>query len=86
MSSPESEPLSLEEAMARFPPMWTIYDHPKDYPEGFIARLWYGETPTLETITGYTLNQVRGLLLAQGSSLAMVRSPEDDPCIVETWL
>jgi len=68
--------------------IWTVYDRPSDYPEGFIARLHEfadGESnPTGTTMTG-TLEQMQAWFERAG--LAKIsRSPEDEPQIVEVWL
>jgi hypothetical protein len=69
--------------------MWVIYDHPSDYPQGFVARLWL-ITPECEQRTE-TLRQEGNLaamregFLRDGLS-CLARHPEDDPVIVETWL
>jgi hypothetical protein len=68
--------------------MWTIYDHPRDYPDAFVARKWLigggpEPGPTDEVMTAATLDELRRLMFG----LACIpRWPEDDPCIVEVWL
>lgn len=68
--------------------MWTVYDHPTDYPDGFIARLHLAydgfAVSTPNTFTGLTLDAVRDQL-PRGLH-RIVRSPDDDPKIVETWI
>jgi len=68
--------------------MWTIYDHPTDRPDVFIARLWLvdheGWKFTRETREAQTLDEVRGMLPRGLTCLS--RAPIDDPKIVETWL
>lgn len=73
--------------------MWTIYDHPLDYPEGFIARRFeisHSKVPgegiavTTDTLRGLTLDDVR-LQLPEGM-VVISRSPKDEPQILETWL
>jgi len=69
--------------------MWTVYDHPRDCPEHFIARrfeihAWHIE-PTLEVVIGEDLETVRRALVALGL-VRVARSTQDDPSIVETWL
>lgn len=66
-------------------PTWTIYDHPKDYPDGFIARQWIGDQPTSLTMVANDIEHLRAPLRATGL-IQMVRHPSDDPCIVETWI
>jgi hypothetical protein len=68
--------------------LFTIYDHPIDHPNDFIAREWVvvGSfyEPRAIAARGASLDEVRAQL---PPGLARIdRSPEDDPKIVETWL
>jgi len=69
--------------------MWTIYDHPSDLPEYFVARQWLtapdAPVATSLVIKSITLERLREILSAQGL-VCMPRAPNDDPGIVETWL
>lgn len=70
--------------------MWTVYEHPADAPGAYVARRWElvaGQPPraTGDTVTGVTLDVVRWPLERMGL-FRIERAPEDDPCIVETWL
>lgn len=75
--------MSHEDAL----PMWIVYDHPSDYPDGFIARLHMiargGPIITDETLEGGTLEDVREQI--PYGLTCMTRSEDDDPVIVETW-
>ncbi len=64
--------------------IWTIYEHPKDYPNKFIARKFIRDKPTSDIKVGETLVEVRGLLPI--GLTRMDRNIEDDPVIVETWI
>jgi len=68
--------------------IWTIYDHPSDYPEGYIARRWVVidglEKPTIVTITG-PLEAMRLHFQSKGL-VCLPRDPTDDPKIVECWI
>ena len=69
-------------------PIWTVYDHPKDFPDGFVARLHLveksGEAATDQTIE-CDLEQLRWIFERVG--LVMIpRSLQDDSKIVESWL
>lgn len=68
--------------------IWTIYDHPRDYSKGFIARMFVVRDgysgPTDITVTGETLDEVRDKI-PQGL-YCMPRQEQDDPVIVESWL
>lgn len=68
-------------------PMWVVYDHPNDYPEGCVARYWAGTSPTSTVICGPTVAVVRRQLRAHDPNLvAFTRGADDDPAIVEVWL
>jgi hypothetical protein len=69
--------------------MWTIYDRPADYPDGFIARCF--ETgagpepvPTDYTIMG-SLEAIRASMERCGL-YRMNRNEGDHQSVVETWL
>jgi len=68
--------------------MWTVYDHPLDYPDGFAARKCVigvnTVTHTDEMFTGDTLDEVRALL--PPGLYRIHRYEQDDPKIVEVWL
>lgn len=74
----ETEPLRL----------WTIYDHPSDFPDRFIARLSLvsraGIVATRQTISATSLEELRSKL--PPGLYRINRDPGDDPVIVEVWL
>jgi hypothetical protein len=69
--------------------MWTVYDHPKDFPDNFIARR--SEIGSGEPLPVMTADVVTGNLDLIRKSMEMCglyclsRDPSDDPVIVETW-
>jgi hypothetical protein len=65
-------------------PMWTIYDRPKDHPDGFIARRFESIMPTADTLTG-ELEELREIFINAGL-FKLPRSEGDEPQIVETWI
>lgn len=69
--------------------MWTIYQHPNDYPDLYVARLFEvdgnGSRPTGSIVIAETLDRLREEMIHMGLT-PINRSPEDDPVIVETWL
>jgi hypothetical protein len=65
--------------------IWTVYDHPKDFPNTFVARRWAGVTPTQDVIISPDLEDLRRLLAFEGLT-CLARADGDDPTIVETWL
>lgn len=65
-------------------PLICIYEHPADYPQRYVARLWDIETPTNIIATADTLEEVRETI--PHGMVRLKRSENDDPCIVETWI
>ena len=69
-------------------PIWTVYDHPRDYPNGYVARRWLTlpvPRATNEVIIADKLDDIRDQLEAKGL-VKLMRDPSDEPQIVETWL
>lgn len=77
--------------------MWIIYDHPKDFPEGYLARRCeIGQTSELgpkgEVSPRFTGDIIIGQLadlrknFSRCGLVCLTRDPSDDPVIVETWL
>jgi hypothetical protein len=68
--------------------IWTIYDRPKDHPEGFIARRFeVGEGKTVataDTING-KLDDIR-MALERAGLVNIRRQEGDEPQIVESWI
>ena len=70
--------------------MWTVTDHPADFPNDFVARKQligpHGRTTwTTEVVTAKTLTEVRAEMLARGLTV-IPRYANDEPQIVEVWL
>ena len=73
--------------------MWTVYDHPRDWPQWFVARRWEiraGEVAPVRTddmVFGRTLEIVRMHIDRITPGLfRLPRQPGDDPVVVETWV
>jgi hypothetical protein len=67
--------------------IWTVYDHPRDYPRNFVARKFINDKPTNNIIQGLSLDEVRKKILDINPNLTcFTRQPNDDPIILETWL
>jgi len=68
--------------------IWTIYDKPKDYPEGIIARRFEigkgAVLATTDTVTG-SLEKIRASFTLAGLT-RLPRQAEDDRNIVECWV
>lgn len=76
-------------AKSGFLHMWTVYDHPKDAPDYYVARLWLvdgtGSHATNQAVASPNLESLRRLLASMGH-IPLDRSPGDDPVIIETWI
>ena len=70
--------------------VYTIYDHPTDYPEHFVVRTWLilpGEPEpqaTKECSLATSLEEAQSFV--PEGLVAIPRSPGDDEPIVETWM
>lgn len=70
--------------------LWTVTDHPSDFPDHYVARrseiLAGGAHRTTEvTLMDPDLEVLRGALRARGL-FRLERMPGDDPVILEVWL
>lgn len=69
--------------------MWTVYDHPRDFPELFVARRWTitaGGVERTDDVKGaHTLQTLQDELVDMGLT-CVPRFVGDDPVIVEVWL
>lgn len=65
--------------------IWTVYDHPKDFPNSFVARRFEMDKITDDVIEAATLDALREKF-ANCGLVCLTRHPNDDPCILETWL
>lgn len=65
---------------------FTIYDHPLDYPTGFVVREWLISAAGLTSGRAWrapTLDAARALI--PDELFCLPRDVTDDPVIVETW-
>lgn len=72
---------------------YTIYDSPSDAPGSYVLRGWTVDE-TGRTIfdggiatehTEHALNVIRRSLIDDGL-ICSPREPDDDPCIIESWI
>lgn len=66
--------------------IWTVYDHPRDYPHCYVARQFRGEQPTNSVIISADLGKLREVLLVEMGLTRLERDERDDLVILETWL
>jgi hypothetical protein len=69
--------------------VWTVYDHPRDIPDKFVARRFetgkQGAIATDDILVTADLEELREVFERVGL-YRMNRQERDDPKIVETWL
>jgi hypothetical protein len=70
-------------------PIWTVYDRPTDYPDGFIARRFEVNalgppTPTADRLIG-GLDEIR-LAFYRAGLTRLPRRSGDEAKIVESWI
>jgi hypothetical protein len=68
--------------------LWTIYEHPLDYPHHFLVRLFeVNEGGIVQAVVGTLVNSLEEARAEMPWGLACLHRQEgDDPSIVETWL
>ncbi|MGZ3742736.1 MAG: hypothetical protein ACXVB1_00160 [Pseudobdellovibrionaceae bacterium] len=65
--------------------IWTVYDHPSDFPDLFVARRFENLKPTMDYIAVSELEDIRKIMRSSGL-FCLARAPQDDPKIIETWI
>lgn len=69
----------------------TVYDHPQDFPHGYVARIHFIANDGKSTYTSpiiyigrETLEEVHAAI--PSDMVKMMRHPQDDPVIIETYM
>lgn len=79
---------AIDSHMERDLDLFTIYERPQDYPEGYVVRRWVahsnGFSEAREAWATDTLEHARQLV--PDGLYKLEREPNDDPTIVETWI
>jgi hypothetical protein len=69
--------------------IWTVYDRPRDYPTGFVAKMFEissaGPCPTQYAIRSEELEPIREKL-TRGGLICVPREEGGEPHVVETWV
>jgi len=72
---------------------WVVYDHPRDFPDKFVARrhdIYRGDQEphaSEEHLAADTLKELRDRIIRLNPNLSRLnRFPDDDRNIVEVWL
>jgi hypothetical protein len=70
--------------------IYTVYQHPSDYPDKWVVRRWRtlkGENiPDPEPLLVVDTHSEVRLVMTGLGLVCLTRFPDDDPCIAETWL
>ena len=74
--------------------MWVVYDHPKDFPDHYVARQWLvrmGERAaqieaTASVVQSDDLELLREVMLVDMGKVNIGRYDDDDPKIIECWV
>jgi len=67
--------------------LYTIYERPSDYPEGFVVTMWIvGPDLLRPSAKGFATDLEHARRLVPRGLYRMPREPGDDPCIVENWI
>ena len=68
-------------------PLVTVYDHPTDYPDVYVARLFGAEEGATNIImTSYSLQELRSRIMKSGFMARLNRDVNDDEKILEVWI
>jgi hypothetical protein len=69
--------------------IWTVYDHPSDYPDRYVARCFEvdadGPRSTGNILLSTSLDTIRTAMRDMGL-IRMARWADDDANIIETWM
>ena len=67
-------------------PVIVVYEHPDDYPEYYVARVFNMDKPTDTIMLKKKLSEIQDDIRANTDMMFMLRGVEDDPCIVGAWM
>ena len=67
-------------------PVIVVYEHPDDYPEYYVARVFNVDKPTDTIMLKDKLSEIQDDIRANTDMMFMLRGVEDEPCIVGVWI
>ena len=69
-------------------PLVCLYYNASDYPNIYVSRIWESTIPRPTNIRAEysSLEQAREDILAAGYKIRIKKSPEDLPCVVESYI
>lgn len=65
--------------------IWTVYKHPTDYPDCYVARLFENDVPTASFVASPNYSTIEQMMWGLGLA-KFSRDPSDDPKILEIWV
>jgi hypothetical protein len=67
--------------------MWTIYEKPKDYPNGFVVRRSVvSDRIKMDVVAQYSPTLLHARAAIPRGLHRLPRFPDDDACVVEVWM
>lgn len=67
-------------------PVIVVYEHPNDYPEYYVARVFNVDKPTDTIMLKKNLSEIQDDIKENMNMVFFLRGAEDDPCIVGAWM
>lgn len=67
-------------------PVIVVFEHPIDYPEYYVARVFNADKPTDTIMLKDTLEEIQENIRSNTNMMFMLRGAEDAPSIVGAWL
>lgn len=67
-------------------PMLVVFEHPKDYPDQYVARVFDLDEPKHIIMLKNTLVEMQREIQENTNMIFTGRNKEDDPCIVGVWI
>jgi hypothetical protein len=66
--------------------MWVVYFNASDFPYAYVARLFVDNLATRNFIHATEYNIIEEIMLNIYGLVKLMPHPNDDKCIVETWV
>ena len=67
-------------------PLITVYEHPEDYPESYVARIFDIDIPTDTVIVKDSLEEIQLDIMDNTGKMFFRRSEKDAPSVIGVWL
>lgn len=67
-------------------PMIVVYDHPTDYPDNYVARVFEVGNPTNTVIVKDNVDEIQEDIRKNTYMIFFPRDAADKPCIVGVWM